>query len=191
MSHAYKTNLMGLCLLAACGSHQGTPTEPAPEPAPQTAVETETGTCDATDCESCLAQSGCSWSGGACATNCMMDTYCVGPANPPAPTCSADVVILGEWQHDQSVREGMAFVRADLDLGPSRFRRRLAFRDSTEDSQATFTTNVLAPNDGHGSAEGTWSITGTTLTLQYAERPAEVFEIEHADSTALRLRPVQ
>ncbi len=191
-----KRSLATLCfLVVGCGSPQTNTSAPVTEPevtepAAEPAVAENAGGCDSqTNCESCLAQSGCSWSGGACATECMMDTYCVGPANPPAPTCSADVVILGAWQHDQSVRDGLTFVRTDRDLGPSRFRRALTFHDGTEDSDATFQTNVLAPNDGHGTAEGTWSIRGTTLTLRYpGAQPAEVFEIEHADSTTLRLR---
>jgi hypothetical protein len=58
--------------LAACGDDDG-----APDPAVVAA------------CDACLAGGG-SFTGGQCATDCLQDTYCFGPANPSAPTCSRD-----------------------------------------------------------------------------------------------------
>lgn len=41
----------------------------------------------AADCSSCLALSGCSWTGGVCSDVCAQDTDCYGPGNPAAPSC--------------------------------------------------------------------------------------------------------
>ncbi|MCA9607061.1 MAG: lipocalin family protein [Myxococcales bacterium] len=126
----------------------------------------------------------------------MMDTFCVGPGNPSAPTCSIDVQVLGRWQHDASASQGseLTFVPADRELGPARFRRTLVLRDATEEGPATVTTNVLAPNDAHYEVEGTWSVSGQTLTLTYRLRDAtedtvEVFEVVEANGSTLRLLP--
>ncbi len=204
MRHLFATIAL-LSLLAACGSQQ----DPAPTETTETETtetgstetgSTETGSatgCGAhTDCTSCLGADGCNWTGGECATGCMMDTYCIGPANPSAPTCSTDVQILGRWQHDASASQGsdLTFVPADRELGPARFRRTLAFYDATEDGPPTVTTNVLAPNDAHYEVQGTWSVSGQTLTLTYRLRDAsedtvEVFEVVEANGSTVRLRP--
>ena len=42
---------------------------------------------DASDCSSCLATSGCSWTANQCAEECIADASCFGAGNPSAPDC--------------------------------------------------------------------------------------------------------
>lgn len=42
---------------------------------------------EASECDSCLSLSGCSWSGGSCASQCVQDAACFGAGNPSAPSC--------------------------------------------------------------------------------------------------------
>lgn len=97
-----------------------------------------------------------------------MDTWCVTPGNacPAVPDG-----FVGAWQEDQSRRTDGArvFVSADQDLGPSRFRQTYAFRaDGTAD------IGVLAPNDAHYSATGTWTLApGAEIHVVYETREGE------------------
>ncbi|MFK8002293.1 MAG: hypothetical protein AB8H86_22040 [Polyangiales bacterium] len=61
------------------------------------------------------------------------------------------------------------FVSADQDLGPSRFRQAYTFRaDGSAD------IGVLAPNDAHYSATGTWTLApGAEIGVVYETREGE------------------
>lgn len=97
-----------------------------------------------------------------------MDTWCVTPGNacPAVPEG-----LVGAWQEDQSRRTetSRVFVGADQELGSSRFRQTYAFRaDGTAD------IGVLAPNDAHYSASGTWTLApGAEIRVSYETREGE------------------
>lgn len=42
---------------------------------------------DAGSCEACLDLTGCNWTGGTCAEECLQDTDCFGPDNSAADSC--------------------------------------------------------------------------------------------------------
>lgn len=194
-------SLLALAHLAvACGGTDGAQSStetPAVEERGYSEPETPVagGSCgDATDCASCVAIDGCNWTAGQCARECAMDTYCIGPGNPGAE-CSHGVVILGDWQEDMaSAHDGVrVFVRADVELGPARFRRTMTFWDATEDSAPVFRTNVLAPNDAHGTAEGSWQVEDDLLTVRYrpdgaAEDTVEQYDVVSSSAQRLELR---
>jgi hypothetical protein len=80
-------------------------------------------------------------------------------AAPPATVDVLDAALLGVWiPHDT---DADCFVhRPDGDLPATRF-----LDTFTLEPGGVFTTNVLAPNDAHYAATGTWSLTGDVLTV--------------------------
>lgn len=79
---------LSFLLLAGCGSSTTEPTEPTESSTTETSGSSEAATgCDAhADCASCLA-GGCNWTGGTCASVCLMDVSCFGPGNSHSPSC--------------------------------------------------------------------------------------------------------
>jgi len=69
----------------------------SPGPSTTDTATTDTATTDGAertgcrahdDCATCLAAS-CNWTGGHCASECLMDVTCFGPGNEHAPSCPA------------------------------------------------------------------------------------------------------
>lgn len=163
-----------LCLASACGSNSSSPatsptneTEVAPE-RPEEATPSRAACEAATECGACQDIEGCYWTPDGCSVSCLMDTWCVTPDDvcPAVPEG-----LVGAWQEDQSRsrQNARVFVSADEDLGPSRFRQTYTFRaDGTAD------VGVLAPNDAHYSAAGTWTLApGAELRVAYETREGE------------------
>lgn len=94
-------------------------------------------------------------------------------APPTAPTTTTPTTgtelatkLVGAWHEDLSQRTESrhVYVPTSVDLGPARFRPTV---ELAADGSAQIL--LLAANDGHGKAMGTWSVTGTTLLLSYAK----------------------
>ncbi len=73
--------LAGLCLFTGCGGDGSETTSSG------AATSNAKACADGADCESCLAISGCNWTGGTCEKDCYQDTDCFGPGNSASPTC--------------------------------------------------------------------------------------------------------
>jgi hypothetical protein len=121
----------------------------------------------------------------------LQDVSCFGPRNPAAPTFpSPQARLFGAWQDEQNGAGGDVgtYVRGDLELDASRFRKRFTFEPG-----GALSTNVLAPNDAQPTVRGTWSVTDGRLTITYRDEAAardvtQTYEIVESTDSVLRLR---